>query len=53
MARFHIASKTLVGFAYRDYGGLKLHTPTLLQKGYEVKTSPPGSLILVDDINEL
>ena len=53
MARFHIASKTLVGFAYRDFGGLKLHTPTMLQEGYEVQSSPPGSLILVDDIKEL
>lgn len=43
----------MVGFAYRDFGGLKLHTPTLLQEGYEVKSSPPGSLILVKDMDEL
>jgi len=53
LARFDISSKTLVGFAYRDFGGLKLHTPTLLQHGYEVKSSPPGSLIFTDSMQEL
>lgn len=53
LARFHITSKTLIGFAYRDFGGLKLHTPTLLQEGYEVKSSPLGSLILTDNVHEL
>ncbi|KAL8783529.1 MAG: hypothetical protein Q9213_004575 [Squamulea squamosa] len=53
LSRFHIASKTLVGFAYRDYGGLKLHTPTLSLQGFEVKSSPPGSLILTDNVVEL
>jgi len=53
LARFDVLSKTLVGFAYRDYGGLKLHTPTLSQQGYEVKSSPPGSLIFTEDMREL
>lgn len=53
LARFHIASKTLVGFAYRDFGGLKIHTPTLLEQGYEVTSSPPGSLVLIEDMQEL
>lgn len=53
LARFDISSKSLVGFAYRDFGGLKLHTPTLSQQGYEVKSSPPGSLIFTDDTHEL
>ncbi|KAL8821977.1 MAG: hypothetical protein Q9223_000057 [Gallowayella weberi] len=53
LSRFHVASKRLVGFAYRDFGGLKLHTPTLSMHGFEVKSSPPGSLILTDNIVEL
>lgn len=53
LARFDMSSKTLVGFAYRDFGGLKLHTPTLSQQGYEVKSSPPGSLIFTEDMREL
>ena len=42
-----------MGFAYRDFGGLKLHTPTLSKHGHEVKSSPPGSLILTEDMQEL
>ena len=53
LARFHIESKTLVGFAYRDFGGLKLHTPTLSKHSHEVKSSPPGSLILTNNMREL
>jgi len=53
LARFDISSKTLVGFAYRDFGGLKLHTPILFQQGYEVKSSPPGSLIFTEDMRDL
>ncbi|KAL8785633.1 MAG: hypothetical protein Q9195_008553 [Heterodermia aff. obscurata] len=53
LARFHVESQKLVGFVYRDFGGLKLHTPTLAQQGYEVKSSPPGSLILTDNMVEL
>ncbi len=53
LARFDILSEALVGFAYRDFGGLKLHTPTLSQQGYEVKSSPPGSLIFTEDMREL
>ncbi len=52
-ARFDVTSKTLVGFAYRDFGGLKLHTPILSQQGYKVKSSPPGSLIFTEDMREL
>ncbi|KAL8803044.1 MAG: hypothetical protein Q9182_003414 [Xanthomendoza sp. 2 TL-2023] len=53
LSRFHVASKRLVGFAYRDFGGLKLHTPTLSVHGFEVKSPPPGSLILTDNVVEL
>lgn len=53
LARFEMSSKALIGFAYRDFGGLKLHTPTLSQQGYEVKSSPPGSLIFTEDMREL
>ena len=53
LARFHVESKSLMGFAYRDFGGLKLHTPTLFQQGHEVKSSPPGSLILTENMREL
>ncbi|KAL8775645.1 MAG: hypothetical protein Q9209_000141 [Squamulea sp. 1 TL-2023] len=53
LSRFDIASQRLVGFAYRDFGGLKLHTPTLSLQGFEVKSSPPGSLILTDNVVEL
>lgn len=42
-----------MGFAYRDFGGLKLHTPTLAKHGHEVKSSPPGSLILTNNMREL
>jgi len=52
-ARFNIKSKKLVGFAVRDFGGLKLHMPTLRKQGYDVKSSPPGSLITVDNLIEV
>ncbi|KAL9129991.1 MAG: hypothetical protein Q9217_001713 [Psora testacea] len=51
-ARFSLTTKELIGFAYRDFGGLKLHMPTLRSQGYDITTSPTGSLILTDDIQE-
>ena len=53
LVRFEKPTRRLVGFAIRDFGGLKLHMPTLRQHGYDVRTSPPGSLITVDDLAEV
>ena len=53
LARFNLESRSLVGFAVRDFGGLRIHMPTLRQRGFDITSSPPGNVILVDDINEV
>ena len=53
LARFDTKSKKLTGFAIRDFGGMKLHMPTLRSQGFDVPSSPPGSLITIDDLHEV
>ena len=53
LARFDKKSGTLTGFAIRDFGGLKLHMPTLRSQGFDLLSSPPGSLITTNDLQEV
>lgn len=42
-------SRQIKGFAVRDFGGIRLHTPTFKKKGISLATMLPGASILTDE----
>jgi siderophore synthetase component len=51
VARVHLDTKTITGFSVRDFGGLRLHMPTLHSQGHRLDDVMPGSAITTDDIH--
>jgi siderophore synthetase component len=47
------ASRTIKGFAVRDFGGIRLHMPTLRSQGYDLHTIPPGAATTTDDLHDV
>lgn len=41
------------GFAVRDFGGVRMHVPTLREHGISYDTLPPGGATLVDDMENV
>ncbi|GKZ19150.1 siderophore [Aspergillus brasiliensis] len=54
LVRINIARKEVTGFAVRDFGGIRIHHPTLLRRSEEHNNLsallPPGCHNLTDDI---
>jgi len=46
-------TKIIKGFAVRDFGGIRLHMPTLHSQGYRLDTVLPGSAIRSEDLREV
>jgi len=46
------SSQEITGLAIRDFGGMKIHMPTLKRAGYELFSALPGSFITTDDEKE-
>ncbi|KAL3472534.1 ferric iron reductase FhuF-like transporter-domain-containing protein [Aspergillus californicus] len=48
-----ICRKTLdiKGFAVRDFGGIRLHMPTLRSQGHDIYTIPPGAATMTEDLH--
>lgn len=53
LARFDKATGVLLGFAFRDMGGLRIHVPSLKNHGIVLKTALPGSVITTDDLESV
>ncbi|KAG8688762.1 hypothetical protein FRC11_004822, partial [Ceratobasidium sp. 423] len=53
LARFEIGTNTLRGFVYRDMGGLRMHVPTMSQRGVTIKSASlvPGGVMLTDNLD--
>lgn len=52
LARFNKQTGLLTGFVFRDFGGLRIHTPTLLASTGVVLDILPGHCIVVSDVRE-
>ncbi|KAL2816182.1 ferric iron reductase FhuF-like transporter-domain-containing protein [Aspergillus cavernicola] len=46
-------TKDIKGFAIRDFGGIRLHMPTLRSQGYDIHTIPPGAATMTDDLHDV
>ncbi|KAL4860710.1 hypothetical protein BDV12DRAFT_204770 [Aspergillus spectabilis] len=46
-------TKEVKGFAVRDFGGIRLHMPTLRSQGHDIQTIPPGAATMTDDLHDL
>lgn len=40
-----------MGFAIRDYGGIRIRRPTLVNHGIAMDWEQPGGIMITDDIN--
>lgn len=52
LARFDFATGTLTGFVFRDFGGLRVHAPTLRASTGVALDTLPGHCIVVADIRD-
>ncbi|KAL2833523.1 ferric iron reductase FhuF-like transporter-domain-containing protein [Aspergillus pseudoustus] len=46
-------TRAIKGFAVRDFGGIRLHMPTLRSQGYDLHTIPPGAATMTDDLHDV
>jgi siderophore synthetase component len=46
-------TKDIKGFAVRDFGGIRLHMPTLRSQGYDIHTIPPGAATMTEDLHDV
>ncbi|KAL4955992.1 ferric iron reductase FhuF-like transporter-domain-containing protein [Aspergillus filifer] len=49
-------TRQIKGFAVRDFGGIRLHVPTLREQGFDkdiMHSIPPGAATLTDDLKEV
>ncbi|KAL2811266.1 hypothetical protein BJX63DRAFT_444294 [Aspergillus granulosus] len=46
-------TRAIKGFAVRDFGGIRLHMPTLRAQGYDLHTIPPGAATMTDDLHDV
>ncbi|KAL2862583.1 ferric iron reductase FhuF-like transporter-domain-containing protein [Aspergillus lucknowensis] len=46
-------TREVKGFAIRDFGGIRLHMPTLRSQGYDLHTIPPGAATMTDDLHDV
>jgi len=53
VGRFCRETGALKGFAVRDFGGLRLHMPTLRSHGHSLDTIFPGSAITTDNLHDV
>jgi siderophore synthetase component len=53
VGRFCLEPRVLKGFAVRDFGGIRLHMPTLDGHGYSLDSVFPGSAITSDNLHDV
>ncbi|KAL4970310.1 IucC family-domain-containing protein [Aspergillus stella-maris] len=50
------STRQIKGFAIRDFGGIRLHMPTLREQGFDkdiMRSIPPGAATLTDDLSDV
>ncbi|KAL4795712.1 ferric iron reductase FhuF-like transporter-domain-containing protein [Aspergillus venezuelensis] len=50
------STRQIKGFAIRDFGGIRLHMPTLREQGFDrdiMRSIPPGAATLTNDLNDV
>jgi siderophore synthetase component len=53
VARICTSSKTIKGFAVRDFGGIRLYMPKLHSQGFDLPSIPPGSAITSHNLHDV
>ncbi|PKX97831.1 uncharacterized protein P174DRAFT_510732 [Aspergillus novofumigatus IBT 16806] len=53
VVRVHLKTKEIVGFAVRDFGGVRLHRPSLQRAGCDLSSVPPGGPTITDDLHSV
>jgi siderophore synthetase component len=53
VARICLRTGAIKGFAVRDFGGIRLHVPTLEQHGVKLDPVPSGSATLTHSLHEV
>lgn len=53
VARINRHSGEISGFAVRDFGGVRMHVPTLRKHGVSFASLPPGGSTLTDDLHNV
>ena len=53
LVRVDIRTHEIVGLAIRDFGGIKIHMPTLRQQGYDLRSALPGNVMQTDDLGKV
>lgn len=53
VARICLQTGKIKGFAVRDFGGVRIHVPTLEAKGVKFEAMPPGSATMTDDLHNV
>ncbi|KAK2595703.1 hypothetical protein N8I77_013728 [Diaporthe amygdali] len=48
MVRVNRSTKKVTGFVVRDFGGIKIHMPTLRERGYTLYSALPDSFVTTD-----
>ncbi|KAF9884297.1 hypothetical protein FE257_001927 [Aspergillus nanangensis] len=51
--RVHLQTKEIMGFAVRDFGGIRLHHASLQRAGCDLKSVPPGGPTITDDLHSV
>ncbi|KAL9112207.1 MAG: hypothetical protein Q9187_007817, partial [Circinaria calcarea] len=53
LVRVDIWMQEIAGFAIRDFGGIKIHMPTLRQQGYDLRSALPGNVMQTNDLSKV
>lgn len=53
MVRVDNATKTVVGFCFRDFGSVRCHTSTLRKRGFRMLTTPAETWLLTENEEEV
>lgn len=53
LVRVNTTSKEITGFVVRDFGGMKIHSPTFSRTRIDLSSIPPGASAFVDDIHKV
>ncbi|KAB8229007.1 IucC family-domain-containing protein [Aspergillus alliaceus] len=51
LVRIDIKAKEVVGFAVRDFGGIRVHHPTFRRSGRDLGAIPAGASTITDDLH--
>ncbi|KAL3477387.1 IucC family-domain-containing protein [Aspergillus californicus] len=51
LVRINLKTKQVVGFAVRDFGGIRIHYPTFCQSGHDLSAIPEGASTITHDMH--